>query len=52
MMNGWLWALTGGGLFIILLLVVKIHMLRKAAREIERAVAGTAGPASPIPAWR
>ena len=39
MMNGWLWALTGGGLFIILLLVAKIHMLRKAAREMEEAFA-------------
>ncbi len=39
MMNVWLWALIGGGLFIILLLAIKIHMLRKAAREMGEAFA-------------
>lgn len=38
-MEGWLWAAVGVLLLLVCILLLKIHMLRKAAREIETAFA-------------
>ncbi len=39
-MGMWLWAVVGGMAVMIAILLVKIHLLQKAAREIEDAFAG------------